>query len=233
MPEFDLFYLRIIFIFSRKLRRKNIWQENGIFLPLFLSNMCKGKKWMLRSHPKYLCTQEERPMQSEEMQNLVEKARQKEPDAFTELMQLYLKDMYRIAIAILLNDEDAADAIQDTILACWEKIDTLKSPQYVKTWIIRILIHNCYKIRKHAKNTETLEACEEPVIYDEYNLELKEALSSLDEKYRMVMILFYSEGYHISEIAKILKIPKSTVQTRLHRGRRKLAKDYFGIEEGA
>ena len=55
-------------------------------------------------------------MQSEEMQNLVEKARQKEPDAFTELMQLYLKDMYRIAIAILLNDEDAADAIQDTIL---------------------------------------------------------------------------------------------------------------------
>lgn len=60
-------------------------------------------------------------MQSKETRNLVEKARKKEPDAFTELMQLYMKDMYRVALAILMNDEDAADAIQDTILVCWEK----------------------------------------------------------------------------------------------------------------
>ena len=69
-------------------------------------------------------------MQKEDTENLVKKAKQKEPDAFTELVQLYLKDMYRTAIAILLNDEDAADAVQDTILACWEKLDMLKSPPY-------------------------------------------------------------------------------------------------------
>ncbi len=171
-------------------------------------------------------------MQKEDTENLVKKAKQKEPDAFTELMQLYLKDMYRTAIAILLNDEDAADAVQDTILACWEKLDMLKSPQYFKTWMTRILINNCYRIRKHAKNTEALKEHEEPSVYDEYNLELKEALSFLDEKYRIVMTLFYSEGYRIDEIAGILKIPKSTVQTRLHRGRKKLARDYYGIKEG-
>lgn len=171
-------------------------------------------------------------MQNKETENLVKKARQKDPDAFTKLMQFYLKDMYRTALAILMNDEDAADAIQDTILICWEKIDTLRKPQYFKTWLTKILINNCCKIRKNTKNTGLLEEYEEPAVYDVYNLELKEALSSLDEKYRIVMTLFYSEGYRISEIAKILHIPKSTVQTRLKRGREKLARDYYGIQKG-
>ena len=172
-------------------------------------------------------------MQDKEIENLVKKAKKRDPDAFTELMQLYLKDMYRTALAILLNDEDAADAIGDTILACWEKIDTLKKAKYFKTWMTRILINNCFRIRKNAKITGTLEEYEEPVVYDEYNLEFKEALASLDEKYRVVMTLFYSEGYRIDEIAEILKIPKSTVQTRLQRGREKLARGYYGIQKGA
>ncbi len=169
-------------------------------------------------------------MQDKETDNLVRKARRRDPNAFTELMQLYMKDMYRVALAILMNDEDAADAIQDTILVCWEKIHTLRHIPYFKTWMTRILIHKCYKIRKSTENLEELEEYEEPSACDEYNLELKEALALLDEKYRIVMTLFYSEGYHIDEIAKILNIPKSTVQTRLHRARKKLARDYYGIE---
>lgn len=169
-------------------------------------------------------------MQSKETEDLVKKAKKKEPDAFTELMQLYMKDMYKVALAILMNDEDAADAIQDTILVCWEKIDTLKYVQYFKTWMTKILIHKCYKLRREAKKTERLEEYEEPAVYDEYKLELMDALSSLDEKYRIIMTLFYSEGYHINEIAEILRIPKSTVQTRLQRGRTKLARYYYGLE---
>lgn len=171
-------------------------------------------------------------MQNKELEHLVEKAKQKDPDAFTKLMQLYLKDMYRVGLAILKNDADTADAVQDTILACWEKMSTLKTTSYFKTWLIRILINNCYKIQKTMRNTDMLEEYAEPVVYDEYNLELKEALASLDEKYRIVLTLFYSEGYSIMEIAKILKIPKSTVQTRLSRGRKKLANDYYGIWKG-
>lgn len=169
-------------------------------------------------------------MQDKETDNLVRKARRRDPNAFTELMQLYMKDMYRVALAILMNDEDTADAIQDTILVCWEKIHTLRHIQYFKTWMTRILINKCYKIRKSTENLEELEEYEEPSACDEYNLELKEALTLLDEKYRIVVMLFYSEGYHIEEIAKILSIPKSTVQTRLHRARKKLARDYYGIE---
>ena len=141
-------------------------------------------------------------MQGRETEKLVEKAKRKEPDAFTELMQLYMKDMYKVALAILMNDEDAADAIQDTILVCWEKLDTLKYARYFKTWMTRILIHKCYKLRKEARNVERLEEYEEPAVYDEYKIELMEALASLDEKYRIIMTLFYSEGYHIHEIGR-------------------------------
>lgn len=71
-------------------------------------------------------------MKDNAVENLVKKAEQKNPDAFTELMRLYAKDMYKVALAILMNDEDAADAIQDTILVCWEKINTLKYAQFLK-----------------------------------------------------------------------------------------------------
>lgn len=169
-------------------------------------------------------------MWSKETDNLIKKAKRQEPDAFTELMQLYMKDMYRVALAILMNDNDAADAIQDTILTCWEKINTLKHARYFKTWLTRILINKCYDIKKRAENLTGFDEYEEPMVYDEYNLELKEALSLLDEKYRIIMTLFYSEGYRIKEIAKILKIPQSTVQTRLQRGRKKIAEYYCGIE---
>ncbi len=86
----------------------------------------------------------------------------------------------------------------------------------------RILINKCYDIRKKNQNLICLDEYEEPATCDEYNLELKEALAALDEKYRIIMILFYSEGYRIREISDILKIPESTVKTRLQRGREKL-----------
>lgn len=169
-------------------------------------------------------------MRNEETVNLIMRAQARDGDAFAELMQLSMKDMYRVALAILMNDEDAADAIQDAVLSCWEKIYTLKNPSYFRTWMTRILINKCYDIRKKRARTVTLEEYEEPSAFDEYNVELKEALASLDEKYRVIMILFYGQGYRINEIARMLKIPKSTVQTRLQRGRRRLA-EYYGSEE--
>lgn len=161
---------------------------------------------------------------------LIEKAKGRDPDAFTSLMQLYMKDMYRTAIAILMNDEDAADAIQETLLVCWEKLDTLRKPKYFKTWLIRILIHNCYRIRRQRERLVDWSEYKEQAVKDVYNLELKEALAALDQKYRIPIMLFYGQGYKIAEIAELLHLPKSTVQTRLARGREQLGK-YFGIEK--
>jgi len=165
-------------------------------------------------------------MQAKDITDIVKKAKHKDADAFTYLMQFYMKDMYRVALAILMNDEDSADAIQETILTCWEKIGTLKNEQYFKTWLTRILMNHCYDIRKKSIHTVDLNEWEEPVTVDSSNIELKEALASMDRKYSIVLTLFYSEGYHVSEISKILRLPPSTVRTRLQRGRERLAVYY-------
>lgn len=59
--------------------------------------------------------------------------------------------MYKVAKAILKNDDDVADAMQETILTCWEKIDSLKKEDYFKTWMIRILINQCNSIYRKRK----------------------------------------------------------------------------------
>ncbi|MCQ2517862.1 MAG: sigma-70 family RNA polymerase sigma factor [Lachnospiraceae bacterium] len=165
-------------------------------------------------------------MQTKETIKLVKLAKKQDKDAFTELIKGHMQDMYKVGLAILMNDEDVADAIGDTILACYEKLNTLKEDKYFKTWLTRILINNCYAILDKRKPLTDLEEWEEPSVSDDYNLELKEALSSIDEKYRAVITLYYVEELSTAEIAKLLDIPKSTVTTRLQRGREALAAYY-------
>ena len=80
---------------------------------------------------------------TEELQ-LVIAAKKNDKDAFASLIQLNKQYMYKVALAILMNDEDVADAMQDTILTCWEKITGLREERYFKTWMTKILINRCY-----------------------------------------------------------------------------------------
>lgn len=160
---------------------------------------------------------------------LIRKAKKGDKDAFCRLMDEQMQSMYKIAISYVKNDEDAADAIQDTILSCYENLKSLKYNRYFKTWMIRILINNCYDIRRQKERLTSMDDYEETAVTDESNLEFKELLSILDERYRIPMLLYYGQGYKIKEIAELLHIPISTVQTRLDRGRNKL-KAYYQTE---
>ena len=110
-----------------------------------------------------------------EIEQLVRRAKKRDPDAFTELMQLHEKDMYRTASAILPQDADIADAIQETILTVWEKIDTLQKNRYFKTWMIRILINKCKDILRSGRRMICVEELPEQAAKDtveaEANLE--------------------------------------------------------------
>lgn len=162
------------------------------------------------------------------MENLVKRAKAGDKDAFTKLMDQQMQSMYKTAYAILYNTEDAADAISDTILACWEKIGQLKSDRYFRTWMTRILINKCRDIiqkREHLCLTETVP--EIPAMDEGFlNAEWKEELMKLDEKYRLVVILYYVEGFRAAEIGRMLGITGSTVRTQLARAREKLAQSY-------
>ena len=67
------------------------------------------------------------------------------------------RQMYCTAKTILGNDEDCADAIQETIVKAFQKIDTLKKDKYAKTWLMRILINECYNLIRRESRLVSLE----------------------------------------------------------------------------
>ena len=162
------------------------------------------------------------------MDILVRQAKKHDKDAFSQLMKLHTPSMYKIAKAILKNDEDTADAIQETALTCWEKIGALKKDKYFKTWLIRILINHCNQIyRQRSRMISEVVLPEAGSAEDSYSaVEWKEFLQCLDEKYRTVTILYYVEGFSVREIADILKISQSAVKERMSTARKKMEKYY-------
>ena len=154
----------------------------------------------------------------------IQKAMQCDKAAFSELIQENASDMYRIARAILENDEDAADAIQDAILSCWLNIRQLREEKYFRTWLIRILIRKCYDIRNKSRGTALLSENQEISVMDkEYEtIEWKIFLESMPEVYRTPLLLYYLEGFKIREIAQILDLNVNTVKARIAAGRKKL-----------
>ena len=163
---------------------------------------------------------------------LVKRSIAGDADAFLELMEKNSLAMYKVARGILDNDEDAADAMQDTILTCFEKIHTLKNPEYFKTWMIRILINECNKIHRHYKNFSRAEELPEVPGQDMSiaEFEFKEMLGMLDESYRLILVLYYVEGFRIADIASILNMNENTVKTRLVRARVQLKQEYASAE---
>lgn len=159
--------------------------------------------------------------------------------AFTRLIEEYQLTLYRVSKGILKNDTDCADAIQETILKCYQSIPNLRQPKYFKTWLTRILINECNDILRKRKKILLIDSVEDfgnSENNSEEYIELNEALSKLKFKYRSVLILFYYEEFSIKEIAQILKIREGTVKSRLNRARHKLAsvlnfyKDERGVE---
>ena len=162
------------------------------------------------------------------MEKLVQKAKQHDKTAFTVLIEQNTKSMYKVAKAILKNDEDVADALQDTILTCWEKIGTLEKNEFFKTWLIRILINKCNVIYRQKVSWVSEEQFPEySVSENQYTyVEWCQLLECLEEKYRIVIVLYYVEGFKVREIARILKVSESTVKGRLVTAREKVEKLY-------
>ncbi len=155
--------------------------------------------------------------------DLIKRAKEKDADAFDLLMRPQLQRMYRIAISMLENEEDAADAIQETVLKCWQKVGQLKNEEYFQTWLTRILINQCKDILKTRTKYVLVEEMPEVEYEETYETnDWKTILNHLDEKYRIVLELYYVEGFSTKEIAKLLHIKDVNVRSRMSRGRKQL-----------
>lgn len=130
--------------------------------------------------------------------------------------------MYRVSKSILKSDEDCEDAVQEAIAKAFSKLWSLKNDSYAKTWLIRIVINECYSILRQKKNSfYNEEITLEEADSNDYS-ELYKALNELPADYRVTVVLYYIEGYSVKETAQILKVTEGTVKSRLSRGRKKL-----------
>ncbi len=143
---------------------------------------------------------------------------------FVQEIEAHSGMLYRVAYTILRNDDACKDALQDAALKAWEKRDMLREEKYFRTWIVRILINTCYDTRRKQRRIVSIEEVPEPV-YSPPDPSLTLVLTSLPDKLRLPMMLYYMEGMTYEEIAETLHIPLSTLRSRLHRAKKELRKE--------
>lgn len=162
---------------------------------------------------------------------------EKDEEALKKLMNLYGNTLLRTAYLLVKDKHTAEEAVQDTFVIAFEKIDQLREPEQIKNWLTTIVINQCRaRMRKWSwknifltfkdKEEEWQEAHvlspEEIVIDMDQSQSLFQAIQDLDYKYREVITLFYFNEWTVDEIALHLEQNKNTIKTRLSRARQHL-----------
>ena len=177
---------------------------------------------------------------------------------FTELTMEHMPSLYTAALRMTRSPADAEDLVQDTYLKAYRAFETFQEGTNLKAWLYRILTNtfiNSYRAKKRRPEETDIDDVENLYLYrrlgglegansgrsaeDEVldrftETDVKEALESLPEQFRITVLLGDVEGFSYKEIAEILDVPIGTVMSRLHRGRRALQKRLydFGRQRG-
>ncbi len=150
------------------------------------------------------------------------------------MFERYMNLLYRLCYSILLVREDAEDAVQDVFLKYYRKQPTFADEDHEKAWFIRVAVNHCKDVLRRRKLREfiPLSEVEEMLAEEEAgddDSEVLQAVFELTERYRIVMILHYLEGYPVKEVAKLCGITQSAVKMRLSRGREQLKERLKGV----
>jgi RNA polymerase sigma-70 factor (ECF subfamily) len=177
---------------------------------------------------------------------------------FADLAMEHMSSLYSAALRMTRNPAEAEDLVQETYLKAYRSFGTFQEGTNLKAWLYKILTNtfiNTYRAKKRRPEQTELDEVEDLYLYrrlggleaaaagrsaEEEVLdsftddEVKSALESLPEQFRLAVLLADVEGFAYKEIADILDIPIGTVMSRLHRGRKALQKALydFGRERG-
>lgn len=137
-----------------------------------------------------------------------------------ELVEKYGVMLFRICYCILCHRDDAEDALQDTFLKYLTKAPEFESEEHEKAWLIKVATNtskNAVLLKKRRKTVD-LDELRSIGIEDE-DSEVFESIMALPVKFKIVMTLYYIEGYNSKEISKIIGVSADAVRKRLQKGR--------------
>ena len=152
---------------------------------------------------------------------------------FEQLVKEFHMPLYRFALSLSRNENDAADLTQQTFYTWAAKGDQLRDATKVKTWLFTTLYREFLarkrrsdrfvEVESDAEYIEPLQIASD-VVEALDAATVQEALHALEERYRAPVTLFYMEQHSYREIADILQIPIGTVMSRISRGKAELRK---------
>lgn len=134
--------------------------------------------------------------------------------AFGERVTAMQGSLYRVAASYLRGESDRLDAVAEAIAKAWEKRQTLRDEALFATWMTRILIRVCVDMRRRQKRMIPTDDVAERTAENEKVTALREAIDSLPQKARTMIVLHYMEGYDVREIAKMMGTTKGAVCTQ-------------------
>lgn len=160
---------------------------------------------------------------------LVKKAKNGDSTAFSELYKTYKIYLYKIAYSYVKDENKALDIMQECAYKGFLNINKLKNPNIFKTWITRILINTAIDYRKKDSNViyldnDLLIPHDSESVSLEEKMDLYNAIDTLKDKYKTVIILRYFNNMSIDEIASTMEIPSNTVKSHLRRAKDSLSK---------
>lgn len=149
-----------------------------------------------------------------------------EQRSFEQNIREYAPNMYRLALAMLRNEQDAEDTVGEAVLRAYEKRRTLRDQERFKPWIMQITANEARKIYRRNKRIVPVEDMEAymPVFRSESH-ELWDVVMGMDQAYREVIMLYFYERFSVREISTVLRIPEGTVKSRLFRGKKLLREE--------
>ena len=167
------------------------------------------------------------------MQDLVERAKHGDLEAFGLLVQQFQDAVYGTACAILGSFHDAQDVAQDVFIQAWSALGSLERAESFPGWLYRMTRNRCLDVLKQQRRREERahRAARPVALTDDpaqsvARAEIKDAVlaavGSLSEPHRLATTLFYIDGYSVREVAEFLDVPSGTVKRRLHDAREQL-----------
>lgn len=173
---------------------------------------------------------------------LVARVRRGDMEAYGELVQRYMRRAFSIAYSILRHREDAEDAVQEAFIRTLERLDRMDEGRPFRPWFYRIVVNRAISFRRARSVRATSPVHEElcaggappdrAVEQRELRERLLQAVDTLPERQRTIVLLADVEELNSGEIAEILEIPSGTVRYHLHLGRRALREMLATTDEG-